>query len=84
MARITVKGHEFNELIIRDSYDRRAVSYMNTIISTLRKIGIKEDDIDVEIRPVARMKAPASATWYFDGYHMYFSYKKANKFVATN
>jgi len=83
MTRITAKGYEFNEMLIRDSYDRRAVSFMNIIISSLKKIGVKEDDINVEVRPVARMKAPASASWYFDGYHMYFSYKKANKFVEN-
>ncbi|PIN74147.1 molecular chaperone DnaJ [Candidatus Woesearchaeota archaeon CG10_big_fil_rev_8_21_14_0_10_45_16] len=83
MARITIKGHEFNQLVIRDSYDRRAQLFCNTIIETLRKIGISEDDVDVQLQKVARAKGSAAASWYFDGHYMYFGYKLADKFVEN-
>ena len=34
MAHITVRGHEFSELVIKDSYDRRALQFKNNIIAT--------------------------------------------------
>ncbi|MDP3698036.1 MAG: DnaJ domain-containing protein [Nanoarchaeota archaeon] len=83
MARITVRGHEFNELIIKDSYDRRALQFKNTIIATLKKIGLTEDDMEVILPRIARMKSPAAASWYFDDRNMYFSYKSAPTFVQN-
>ena len=83
MARITVKGHEFNELIIRDSYDRRAVLFKNNIIEILRKIGVDDDDVEVSLQRVARLKGHATASWYFEGNYMHFSYKLLNKFIEN-
>jgi hypothetical protein len=83
MARISVKGHELNQLLIRDSYDRRAVQFKNTIIESLRKIGVVEDDVDVVLQKVARLKGHAVASWYYDGRNMYFSYKLCSKFIEN-
>jgi len=83
MARIIVSGHEFNELIVRDSYDRRAVLFRNNIIQALKKVGVTDDDIEVELPKVARLKGNAVAAWYFDDRHMYFSYKLCNKYVEN-
>ena len=38
MTKLNIKGHEFNKLLIRDSYDRRATQFKNNIIQTLKKI----------------------------------------------
>ncbi|MBU1622446.1 MAG: J domain-containing protein [Nanoarchaeota archaeon] len=81
MARITIKGHEFNQLLIRDSYDRRAVLFTNNIVEILKKIGVIEDDIDISSQKVARLRGDAFASWYFDGQYMYFSYKLSNKYI---
>jgi len=81
MARITVKGHEFNQLLIRDSYDRRAILFQNNIIESLKKIGVIEDDIDVKMQKVARMRGDSAASWYFEGRNMYLSYKLCPKFI---
>jgi hypothetical protein len=81
MARITVKGHEFNQLMIRDSYDRRATLFKNNIIEALKKIGVVKDDVDVSLQKVARLKGSAMASWYFDDRYMYFSYKLLNRFI---
>ena len=81
MAKVKIKGHEFEAVIARDSFNRRAVQYANKIIDILRKIGPTEDDIDVPIEAAAMKKAPASATWYFEGYHLHYSYTASGRFV---
>lgn len=81
MTTINIKGHEFNAVIAKDSYDRRALQYKNNIINVLNKIGLTSDDIIIDIEPFAIRNVPASATWYADGYRMYYSYKSANRYV---
>lgn len=83
MARITVRGHEFSELVIKDSYDRRALQFKNNIIAAFQKIGLTEDDVEVILPKIARMKGTAAASWYFDGRNMYFSYKSGATFVQN-
>ena len=80
MATLTIKGHEFNAIVARDSYDRRALLYKNSIIAMLSKIGIVRDDVIIDLEPAIK-RAPASATWYGDGYRMYYSYKSASRYV---
>ena len=82
MTIIRVKGHEFNAAIVKGSFDRRALQYKNKIIATLRKIGLTEDDIDIEL-DVAAKKAPASASWYLGGHYLHYSYKAAQKYVEN-
>ncbi len=81
MATTSIKGHTFNAVLARDSYGRRAQQYKNNIIATLGKIEVADDDIIIDIEPVAIKNLPASATWYADGYRMYYSYKSAQKYV---
>ena len=81
MAIITIKGHEFNAVLARDSFGRRALQYKNKIISALSKIGLISDDIIIDLEPVAIKNVPASATWYSEGYRMYYSYKSAKRYV---
>ena len=83
MARMTVRGHEFSELVIKDSYDRRAVQFKNNIIATLKKIGLTEDDVEVVLQKISRQKGTAAASWYFEGRNLYFSYKSAPTFVQN-
>ena len=81
MAKLKIKGHEFDAVTARDSFHRRAVQYRNKIVDTLRKIGLTEDDVEIDVEPAAMKKAPASATWYLEGYRMHYSYQSADKFV---
>ncbi len=81
MVTINIKGHEFNAVIAKDSYDRRALQYKNNIIKVLSKIGLTDNDILIDIEPFAIRNVPASATWYADGYRMYYSYKSSNRYV---
>ena len=83
MARITVRGHEFSELLIKDSYDRRSIQFKNNIIATLKKIGLTENDVEIVLPRIARLRGTAAASWYFDGRNMYFSYRSTPTFVQN-
>jgi hypothetical protein len=78
---INVKGHEFEAVIVKDSFERRATQYKNNIISNLRKLGLTEDDVTVELEKMPFKKAQATAKWYLDGHLCHYDYKFANKFV---
>jgi hypothetical protein len=81
MATIKVKGYEFNAPGIKDSFNRRALSFKNNIIKNLRQIGLTEDDVEIELEPVAIKRVAASASWYVDGYHLHYSYAGSGKYV---
>ena len=83
MTTIKVKGYEFAVAATKDSFDRRALQYKNKIITSLGKIGLSEDDIEIEIKPVAFKSAPASASWYLSGNYLHYSYKSARKYVEN-
>jgi hypothetical protein len=76
-----IKGHEFNIVICRDSFDRRAVQYRNKILFALKKIGLSEDYVDVPLEKVAMKKVAASATWFIKGNKLHFSHQAAGRFV---
>jgi hypothetical protein len=76
-----IKGHSFDVVIAKDSFDRRALQYKNRIIATLKVIGITEDYIDVPLERVAIKKAAASVTFYVDGNQLHFSYLNAGRYV---
>ena len=83
MEKLKIKGHEFNGFIVKDSSTRRAVQFKNNIIDSLRKIGLTEDDVDISEEALAMKKTPASASWYLDGHHLFYSYNGASKFVEN-
>ena len=83
MALIKVRGHEFNAISIRDSFNRRALKFKNNIITSFRSIGLTEDDIEVDLEPVAIKRTGASASWYIDGHYLHFSYKAGTKYVEN-
>ena len=83
MAIIKVKGHEFAAITIKDSFDRRALQYRNKIVANLRKLGLTEDDIEVDLEAVAVKNAPASASWYFGSHYLHYSYRAAPKYVEN-
>lgn len=83
MTLVKIKGHEIDTITVRNSFGRRALQYKNSIISTLRKLGLTEDDIEIQMENVAIKKVPASVSWYFQGHHLYYSYSACNKFVEN-
>ena len=83
MDKITVKGHEFKAPLIRDSFDRRATQYKNSIFESLRKIGIGEDDVNVPVQLVAYKRGRAFVSFYLEHTHLYYSYNRSRKFVEN-
>jgi len=81
MALITIKGHQFQAILARDGFARRAMLYKNNIVTALGKIGIPPDDVVLDLEPRMIQNLPASVTWYADGYRMYYSCKSAKKYV---
>jgi hypothetical protein len=83
MPSITVKGYDIPEVMIRDSFGRRAVQFANKILASLGQIGLTEDDVGIPLETMANKKLPASVSWYFEGYHLHFSYSDCPKFVEN-
>lgn len=83
MAKVTIKGNEFEAITIRDSFNRRAIQFQNNIIASLRKIGLTIDDIDIQLEPNGIKRAPAFVSWYFDKYHLYYSYSLMPRYVEN-
>ncbi|MCF7860943.1 J domain-containing protein [Candidatus Woesearchaeota archaeon] len=80
---VTIKGHEFRDIKVRDSYSRRAQQYKNKIISALRVFRLDEDDIEIPMEQIAMKNVAASVTFYLWDEHLYYSYKGSNKFVEN-
>ena len=83
LGKLKRQGYEFNAIVVRDSFTRRAQQYYNKIITLLRSIGVPEDDIIIELEHVAIKNLPASATWYLDGYRLHYIYKGGTKYVEN-
>jgi DnaJ-like protein len=83
MGLIKIKGHEFDVILIKDSFNRRAQKFKNNIINTLKFIGLTEDDVDLELESIAMRKTSASVSWYVDGFHLHYSYSGCNKYVEN-
>lgn len=80
---VKVRGFEIKPKAIRDSHYRRAVQVANEITAQLGKIGVYEDDVDIEIEKVAMKKSPAVVTWYYDGDKGRFSYEGQNNYTEN-
>jgi hypothetical protein len=78
---VNIKGIEFKQIIITNSFNRRSIQYQNKIIETLKKLNIHEDDIEIPIEKIAISKAQASISWYYSNDHLFFSYNQSSKFV---
>ena len=83
MIRIKLKGYEFAIAPFTDSYDRRALHIKNKIITVLGKIGVTEDEIEIDLEPIAFRSAQATVKWYQEGYFLHFSYKSTRKYVEN-
>ncbi|MEK6964529.1 MAG: DnaJ domain-containing protein [Nanoarchaeota archaeon] len=75
MVALKVKGYELESFNLKGASQRKAIQLKNTIFTTLKKVAVSEDDIEVDLETVVIKKAKASASWYMEGQHLYFSYK---------
>lgn len=80
---VIIKGHDFKQITLRDSYNRRALQYKNRFIKYIHKFDLTEDDVEIPIEGNAMRKAPASITLYMLDEHLYYSYNKCSK-LAEN
>ena len=80
---VKIKGEEIEAPNIRDSFDRRAVKIQNSIIMTLKPLGIERDNVHLEMEKLAQKKAPASVSWYFEGRNLKYSYSLMPKFIEN-
>lgn len=83
MATTKVRGHEFESFVIKDSFNRRAIQFRNEITETLKKVGVREHQIDIPLESFALKKAPASVSWYLDGRNLYYSYGSMSRFIEN-
>lgn len=83
MRTINAKGHEFISHPVRDSYDRRAQQFKNKIIDVLSKLGLTEDDVEIDLEPSAVKSAPAAAAWYMGGHYLHYSHNSPRKYVEN-
>ncbi|MDP2749318.1 MAG: DnaJ domain-containing protein [Nanoarchaeota archaeon] len=74
MTKLSLKGYEFEDVSVKDSFNRREVAFTNNIINALKKIGVNEDNIDVSYESMPLIKKPAFVSWYHDERHHYYSY----------
>lgn len=81
MAKIKVKGYEFELKTITSGYDRRAVQYANNIIDNLKKIGLTSDDVGVPVNILGSKNLPGFAEWYYDGHHLQYRYSGCKRFI---
>ncbi|MDD3175805.1 MAG: J domain-containing protein [Candidatus Nanoarchaeia archaeon] len=80
---VKIKDQDFREIIIKDSYNRRALQFKNDIIKYLKNFGLTEDDVEIPLESNAMRKVQASASWYMLEHHLFFSYNGAAKFVEN-
>lgn len=78
---VKIKGYEFKKVNIRDSYNRRALSFKNKIVSYLKVFDLIDENIDVRLEKVANKKAQAWVSFYLWDHHMFYSYVGCDKFV---
>ena len=81
MPVITIKSHDYNIFLTRDSFTRRAIQYANSIFEKFRKLGLTKDDVEVSEERVVIKRAPASVSWWINDQQCIFTYNKFNKFV---
>lgn len=80
---VNIKGQDFKEIAVRDAYNRRALHFKNEIMTSLKTLGIIDDDIEVPLESLAMRKAPASVSWYVWDRHLFFSYHCSSKFAEN-
>ncbi len=71
---VRVRAYELQSFDLKQASSRKALQLKNTIIATLKKLGVSEDFITVKEEAVAIKRAPASVSWYMEGQNLYYSY----------
>ena len=80
---VNIKGYEFKEIKLSDSYNRKALQFKNKIINNLKIFGLTEEDTNIPLEKIAMRKAQATASWYLWGEHLFYSYNGSSKFAEN-
>lgn|GEM_PF-331122 len=81
MEILKIKGHSVNFIPAKDNFNRRALQYKNNLISSLEKLGIRRDDVELDLDGYCGREAKANAVWYFEGNRMYYECSTQKKYV---
>ena len=80
---VKIKGYDFKQIAIHNSYNRKALQYKNNIINELKVFGLTKYDIEIPLEIIAMRKAQASTSWWMWDEHLFFSYNRSSKFVEN-
>jgi hypothetical protein len=83
MAKLKIKGLEFEAVPVRDSHGRRATQFANKIIESLKRLDLTEDDISIDMEANAMKRAPAAVSWWFEGHHLHYSHSLGSSFAEN-
>ncbi len=80
---VKIKGHEIGEVNVKSASNRRAVQFRNNIITSLKKIGIVDNDIEISLERMGMRKIKASATWWIGDHRMHFTHNMQKNYVEN-
>jgi hypothetical protein len=78
---VRIKNHNISFIPTKDSFNRRALQYKNKLIKSLEKIGIKREDVELELDNNCGKREKAFVTWYFNGFKLYYEMSQKIRFV---
>ena len=81
MEIIKIKGHDIAFTPAKDNINRRALQYKNKLINSLEKLGVKRDDVILDLDGYCGRAAKASVTWYHKGHRMYYESAAKEKYI---
>ena len=81
METISIKGHKFPLVLAKESFNRRALQYKNKLISSLEQLGVKRDDVELELDGYCGRNDKASVVWYHNGHRMEYKAESQEKYV---
>ena len=81
MAKLKIKGNEFEISFTNNSSSRYATLFRNKIFVSLKKIGIPQHHIKLKEEIFSIKKAGAEVHWFFNGFNCYYSYNRQERYV---
>lgn len=83
MQPITVREHTIKPLNPKGASQRKIVQLTNAILAVLARIGVHEDDVEVQQERVAIKRCPAEVSFWVDFEHCHYSYHACTSFIEN-
>lgn len=80
---VKIKGNEIALPSITNSFERRSVQIQNSIMSTLKQLGVERDNVRMPMEKIAQKKSPASVEWWMIGRNLKYSYSLMPRFIEN-